>query len=269
MRILNFLFTDIIKRVITVTKRIILLLINQRKNTKICNICGDILEYPDYKVVNNFRETTICKSCGANRRHNDMALVLLTEMRIKKLYLSKAKKQIYKNKVYLLESYGPIFNVFSDSPNFVCSEYWDNVPNGQIVNGVYCEDVRKLTFNGNSFDFIISQDVFEHIPNPEEGFREIYRVLKPGGYHIFTVPFSRKMNKSRTRAIVINGQTKHILPPTYHGDILRREGILVYTDFGQDLLEILLKIGFQTKVFEDERSEYDGGYNIVFSCKKT
>lgn len=44
------------------------------------------------------------------------------------------------------------------------------------------EDATKLSFNDSSFDLVISQYVFHHIPNWKETFKEISRVLIPGGY---------------------------------------------------------------------------------------
>ncbi len=43
-------------------------------------------------------------------------------------------------------------------------------------------------FNDNTFDFVISFQVIEHIENDHLYLKEIYRVLKPGGVFIFTTP---------------------------------------------------------------------------------
>jgi SAM-dependent methyltransferase len=45
-----------------------------------------------------------------------------------------------------------------------------------------------LPFANNSFDTVLSTEVLEHIPLPGKMLKEIYRVLRPGGYIILTAP---------------------------------------------------------------------------------
>lgn len=42
-------------------------------------------------------------------------------------------------------------------------------------------DVQQLDFPGARFDSVVGSFVFCSVPNPHQGFSEIYRVLKPGG----------------------------------------------------------------------------------------
>lgn len=49
--------------------------------------------------------------------------------------------------------------------------------------------VETLTFQDNFFDVCLIFDVLEHLYNPEDGIKELYRVLKPGGKLIGTVPY--------------------------------------------------------------------------------
>lgn len=50
-------------------------------------------------------------------------------------------------------------------------------------------DGKKFPFMDRSFDSVISNQVFEHVFNPDEFLEEIRRVLKPGGTLVMTVPF--------------------------------------------------------------------------------
>jgi 2-polyprenyl-3-methyl-5-hydroxy-6-metoxy-1,4-benzoquinol methylase len=65
------------------------------------------------------------------------------------------------------------------------------------------------TFENESFDLVITSDVFEHLPDVAPAVREILRTLKPGGAHIFTVPWIR-WKKTLVRTLV-----KRWCPPAF------------------------------------------------------
>lgn len=50
-------------------------------------------------------------------------------------------------------------------------------------------DIHQMPFEDNSQDAIICLAVLEHVENPIQAMKEIYRVLKPGGYAFIYVPF--------------------------------------------------------------------------------
>ncbi|MCW5983190.1 MAG: class I SAM-dependent methyltransferase [Bryobacteraceae bacterium] len=49
-------------------------------------------------------------------------------------------------------------------------------------------DGLRLPFEGSSFDACVSNYVMEHIERPEMHFREVARVLRPGGVYCFRTP---------------------------------------------------------------------------------
>lgn len=57
----------------------------------------------------------------------------------------------------------------------------------------YCEyqnaNAQMLPFADNTFDFILSTEVFEHLPKPQAALYEIRRVAKPGAHLVISVPF--------------------------------------------------------------------------------
>ena len=50
-------------------------------------------------------------------------------------------------------------------------------------------DICNLPFPDDTFDYVMSTEVFEHLPYPEKAMIELRRVAKPDGYLIISVPF--------------------------------------------------------------------------------
>ncbi len=50
-------------------------------------------------------------------------------------------------------------------------------------------DGKVFPFDNGKFDSIIMTQVLEHIFNPEQFLKEVYRVMKPGGILLLSVPF--------------------------------------------------------------------------------
>lgn len=50
-------------------------------------------------------------------------------------------------------------------------------------------DGARIPLNDECIDSVLCTEVLEHCPKPEEVLLEIYRVLKPSGVALFTVPF--------------------------------------------------------------------------------
>ncbi|WP_170950234.1 class I SAM-dependent methyltransferase [Mesorhizobium sp. WSM3864] len=70
--------------------------------------------------------------------------------------------------------------------------YYDNVVNLEIVPYATTDVLailEKMPFKDNSFDFVISNAVLEHVRDPFSAAREMTRVLKPGGEMFVHVPF--------------------------------------------------------------------------------
>ncbi len=232
-------------------------------NYGFCNVCG---KYTDFdKKSDNLRETYVCKFCGSISRNRHLAKILAYELSDGKIDNLVALLRENKNlKIFEASgSSGAIYRVLQKFDNYVCSEYKKELPLGvELSEKVYNQDLQNLTFDSCSFDVVITQDVLEHVRDPWVAFREIHRVLKPKGIHIFTIPYNNTAPTTK-RVDISNGQEIFILPPVYHGDPMNPEGALVYTDFGYDIVDYLKNIGFETQLYWS--TEDDSIYNKVFN----
>lgn len=213
-----------------------------------CKVCGN---WSLMSVANdNFREGCICSRCRSSNRQRQIAQVICQSF---SPGLKSLKEFSYSTNisVYNTEAGGILHEALCDNKNYVCSEYFgDSYKSGQMVNDKMHQDLMQLSFEDDSFDLVISTDVLEHVPDPYQAHKEIYRVLRQGGRHIFTVPFYQEDVLDETRATINDGVLTHHLEPLYHIDPLRSEGILVFTIFSIEMLVKLRKIGFQVHMIQ-------------------
>ncbi|ACF15163.1 Methyltransferase type 11 [Chloroherpeton thalassium ATCC 35110] len=63
------------------------------------------------------------------------------------------------------------------------------------ANGTFqVENAEKLSFADNSFDIVYSHGVLHHTQNPPDTFKEVHRVLKPGGTAIIMLYHKNSFN---------------------------------------------------------------------------
>ena len=85
-------------------------------------------------------------------------------------------------------SRGASTRLSSECSRYLSSRYFENCASGTMVNGTRCENLESLSFDDESIDLHVTQDVMEHLFHPSRAFSEITRTLRPGGMHIFSVP---------------------------------------------------------------------------------
>ncbi len=108
----------------------------------------------------------------------------------------------------------------------------DYVPADKFMDGYdYYEgvenvDLLDIAYNENHFDYVICNRVLEHIEDDITAMKEMFRVLKPGGTALLSVPIDFKLEKthesytSREDRIKYYGQWDHVR--MYAGDIKER-----------------------------------------------
>ncbi|MDJ0391323.1 methyltransferase domain-containing protein [Roseomonas sp. E05] len=242
-----------------------------------CTLCGFHTQFLCYEPAEMpcKRNTFVCRECGSLARNRHVALAVLDTYRDSvgaDCLLDFARE--FNGSIYVMDVKESIYRSLKGARNFTCSEYIDGVPGGEWKDGVLCQDAQNMTFPDNSFDLLITEDMLEHVPFPEKAFDEIHRVLKPGGHHIGTIPIKWHLEKSAPRAKIVGGKVIHLEEPEYHGDPFRPEGILAYTDFGRDMIDVFFNRIGKTEMWsahEDRFLEQAFGiYNSwVFVSRKT
>lgn len=200
--------------------------------------------------LNNSMLGIRCVLCGAAPIATAIAKVL-----------ERYDPQFRTKAIYEMSARGPFFEFLKKNVGkLVYSEYLDNVRPGEISEGVMCQDVQCLTFDDSEFDICTSTEVFEHVPDDIKGFTEIFRVLKNGGMFVFTVPLHDE-ELTVVRALKEDGRINHILKPEYHDDSIRGLGaVLVFRDYGRDIADKLLSVGFSSVDIVEEFDSAGFGY---------
>jgi hypothetical protein len=118
---------------------------------------------------------------------------------------------------------------------------------------------------------VITQDVFEHVLRPDRAFAEIARTLKPGGAHVYTVPYYRgKKTVVRAKPDGSEG-IKYLMKPDYHGNPIDAAGSLVIREWGDELCDFVWQCSAMTTTiynFYDPRLGLKGEFLDVMISRK-
>jgi ubiquinone/menaquinone biosynthesis C-methylase UbiE len=82
---------------------------------------------------------------------------------------------------YLADFFGQVTGIDIDEPAMAHARGTFSKDNLSFQQG----DAMQITLADNSIDAVVCTQIYEHVPNAELMFNEIYRVLKPGGFCYF------------------------------------------------------------------------------------
>ncbi|MGI8890879.1 MAG: methyltransferase domain-containing protein [Chthoniobacterales bacterium] len=119
------------------------------------------------------------------------------------------------------------------------------------------------------YDFVISSEIFEHVlPPVDHAFRNVHRLLKPGGLLILTVPYGLKADTTehfpQLHDFTITGDGDHriLTNRTRTGEIEKFENLVFHGGVGatlemrvfceQDLVRRLVQAGFSEITLHQE-----------------
>lgn len=81
-------------------------------------------------------------------------------------------------------------------------------------------DILKIPFKSSSFDIVLALDILEHVSPTKifQGYRELKRVLKSGGFLVVSVPLNEDLEK-----MVEKGENPNLHLRAYTPEILKAE----------------------------------------------
>jgi SAM-dependent methyltransferase len=99
-------------------------------------------------------------------------------------------------------------------------------------------DITRISLTDNQFDCVICYHVLEHIPDDQKAMRELFRVLKPGGWAILQSPIDFNHDKTFEDPSIVSPDERE----RFFG---QNDHVRIY---GRDYKDRLEKAGFVVKV---------------------
>ncbi|ONG53967.1 hypothetical protein BKE38_11255 [Pseudoroseomonas deserti] len=229
-----------------------------------CSLCG--WEGLFRRAHRSERETFACQDCRATLRYRGQAETLLTllgEGRFATLAALADSGGLDGLAIFEPGISGPLRRWLRQAGHYEQSFHDPALPSGTGRDGLTCQDLMGTAFAAERFDLVVTSDILEHVRRPFAAFAEIRRILKPGGRHVWTVPFGGEPPAlMRARVDASGAEDRLLLPAVYHGS--GGDGLsLVYTDFGRDIGRLLAEQGLPTRAVR-HRLEGDRVVAVTF-----
>jgi len=248
-----------------------------------CNICGCNTSFI-YSDKESYRESLFCIHCKTISRYRSIARGILraiselTSIEAQSIWQLPSVNETYlriydtQRSFYGLRSTYPIPDLLSKCKwiTIETSVYNAAKPPGSKL-GLHQtnQNIEKLTFADSSFDIVITSDVMEHVRLDDDAHREIRRVLKPGGFYIFTVPCNRDSEtEPRVRVEDPSDASKDqfVAEKEFHADTSGGKS-LAYRIYGKDLDQKLNDLGFSVQYEYQNIPELGILETELFYCK--
>lgn len=173
-----------------------------------------------------------CTQCGSRERH-----------RLTWLWVNERGEYKFEGK-----------RIIHFAPEKIWMKKMDGLSNYETAdlyqkNVTHKEDMTKLSFPSNSYDIVMCHHVLEHLDDDMQAMRELFRVLKPEGLAVLSVP----INTSRYETY----EDKHITDPAMRRKCYGGTDHLRF--YGMDFADKLSEIGFKVDIFrlpEQEETKY-------------
>jgi len=180
------------------------------------------LSQPERKWFDE-REGNFCQSCRMSKR----VRMLLWSLR-------KLFPEFRGVHILHLNQTNDLRPALSGAASLVETTYLPDRELGAEIHGLSNQDMTRLTFGNDFFDLVIHSETLEHLHDYEAALCEARRVLKPGGYQVYSVPLLHHRQTRRRITRGADGKLIHLLPLSTHG--LEEEYPVVW-EFGGDFIK--------------------------------
>lgn len=206
---------------------------------KHCSLCGENQEFLEDKIITSHRENFKCFRCGGSLRQRLLAHAILAFFgELDETHLAQlAQRSIGKARIHEFGIVGPFSKYLRTSPAYSQSCLRGEKPEDSVLRSkdFSYQDIRSTSFAPGSIELAISVEVLEHVFEPERAYKEVARILRPGGVHIFSTPLKFPLQaNTTTRAEVIDGEISFLQSPHYHRAPGGQDSLVV-SDFGKDI----------------------------------
>jgi GT2 family glycosyltransferase/SAM-dependent methyltransferase len=252
-----------------------------------CNICGSDTRF-FYSDSALYRESLTCGECLSTSRYRSIARGVLLAIKdltgVAASSLAALAEFSASTRIAVCDTQTPFYfeNCAYPIPDVLDRCQWIDVcatiykPNqmcgARLAHNVTNQNLESLTFPDACFDILITSDVMEHVRLDDRAHQEIRRVLKPGGFYVFTVPHFRDRYQSFHRVLVTDpsnpAKDRFVAPKEYHGDANSEDGAaLSYRSYGTCLDDALQKLGFRVDYCKQDFPELGIMNTELFLCR--
>jgi ubiquinone/menaquinone biosynthesis C-methylase UbiE len=118
-------------------------------------------------------------------------------------------------------------------------------------------DLHQIPLEDNRFEVVFCNHVMEHVDDPIQCMKELYRVMKPGGWAIMQVPQDMTRETTYEDASIVD-------PAEREKHFWQKDHVRL---FGRDYLQWMEKAGFKVEVYNVEQN-YDSDTIARFRLMK-
>ena len=263
-----------------------------------CSVCGSsakfvftswaidnelLIGWGDESVASEYlyRESMFCDRCNSSYRVRRLANEIVSSFSPETIsFLEFTKQEAFTNlkilEINSVGSFNSMHTFLEDKPNCITTMFVPGGPFGTELDGKSIQNLEELTFSNDEFDLVIHSDTLEHVPRLGLAIDEMYRVLKPGGFCIFTVPVRQSIDETFQRVKSLSdSESINVHPPLYHGRgggpfkvLPKKEDYLEITSFGKDSKHILSRDDIELEKLKDPQINLLSGADFVFKATK-